>query len=118
MNNFNSNGHKLTVDLQFEDNYEKQFTDINEKEFFPVEQEQLGEQNSTESPEKQYLFQADYVLPMENEHQFEAGVRSNILDQTTDFRVYFEDDNGDFILDTNLSNVFNYDEKILHLNRN
>ncbi|MGB5393535.1 MAG: TonB-dependent receptor [Lutimonas sp.] len=112
MNNFNENGHKLTVDFQFEDNYEKEFTDINEKEFFPVEQDQLGEQNSTERPEKQYLFQSDYVLPMENEHQFEAGVRSNILDQTTDFRVYFEDDNGDFNLDTNLSNIFNYDEKI------
>ncbi|MDZ7615130.1 MAG: outer membrane beta-barrel protein [Flavobacteriaceae bacterium] len=48
----------------------------------------------TKDPQKQYLFQGDYVLPFKNDQQFEAGFRSNIIDQTTDYAQYFENESG------------------------
>lgn len=112
LNNFNSSGHKLNLDFQFEDNYRENFTYITEEEQYPVYIDKLDEKANTEDPQKQYLFQGDYVLPFKNDQQFEAGFRSNITDQTTDYAQYFENEAGDFVLDENLSNIFNYDEKI------
>ena len=112
INNFNEEGHKLTLDFQFEDNYDSEYVLYTEEEFFPVYIDRLDEINSTEETQNQYLFQGDYVLPMKKDNQFEAGFRSNNLFQTTDFNVLFENDNGDFINDPNFSNIFNYEERI------
>ncbi|VAV85953.1 Putative TonB-dependent receptor, partial [hydrothermal vent metagenome] len=64
--------------------------------------------------QQRILLQGDYVLPIGEDQQFEAGFRSNFNDQTNDYSFFNEDpDNrGDFILNDKLSNVFTYKEDI------
>jgi outer membrane receptor protein involved in Fe transport len=79
-NNFNKNGHKLTVDLQYSDSKE------NEKAI-NIETGFTDETNITNESSKNTLLQADYVLPIGENTQFEAGYRGDFQDLTSDFLV-------------------------------
>ena len=55
--------------------------------------------------------QTDYVLPIGENSQFEAGYRGNFNTTATDFQVEFLDtDSNQFALSTDLSNVLNFKE--------
>lgn len=108
-NNFNDKGHKLTANLQYETDTENKGTFTNEFVSFPNSSSLPSEMVDEEETEKEFLFKADYVLPM-GEAQFEAGVRSNIENTVTDYLLEKEDANGDFIIDKGLTNVFDYTE--------
>ena len=77
-NNLNKNGHKLTLDFQHSASREKEAAVITD--IFP-------ETNSTNELSINNLFQADYVLPIGKNSQFEAGYRGNFQDLTSDYIV-------------------------------
>lgn len=110
--NFKNDGHILTLDFQFQDNNNDEFSLITNEETYPDEIIKPSEKIISDNSQERILLQGDYVLPIGEKQQFEAGFRSNINDLTTDYKFFNEDANGDFILNDNVSNIFIYDEKI------
>ena len=115
MNRFDDSGHQLTADLQFEKDKETQVGDINETidfnlgddlPFYPREQT-FAEEDQTE-----YLIQADYVRPIGEEAQFEAGYRGNFEEQITDYSLFLEDEATNEMMQSPLSNIFTYTENV------
>ena len=103
---FNTSGHKLTMDFQYEDNSEDEFSEV-------LREGINTERVSTLEDQQRILLQADYVLPIDERSQFEAGYRGNFNDQDTDYKVWFlNTDNNNFDLNTDLSNFLNYREYV------
>lgn len=110
INRFNDSGHQLTADLQFETDKETQITDISETLEFndlPDEPDFLPEDVFTEETQKEYLAQVDYVLPLGENSQFEAGYRGNFENSVTDYSL---EQGG--VLNLELSNIFDYTENV------
>lgn len=112
-NDFNTEGHKLTVDLQLSYNEEFKPTPIVENQTFPsaapianLNIEDLEFQN-------EYLAQVDYVLPM-GDAQFEAGYRGNWEQSDTDFFLEEELDlgSGVFVPNIGLINRFVFNQNV------
>ena len=112
-NDFNTEGHKLTVDLQLSYNEEFKPTPIIENQTFPstvpianLKIEDLEFQN-------EYLAQVDYVLPM-GDAQFEAGYRGNWEQSDTDFYLEEELDlgSGVFVPNLGLTNRFVFNQNV------
>ena len=101
---FNDDGQKITIDFQYENSKEWENSIIDENQIIS---ESIDENISSES----YLIQSDYVFPIGENKQFEAGIRISNEDDITDYRV-FDNVNGGFIEDLNQSNLFQYKEKI------
>ncbi|MDX1471376.1 MAG: outer membrane beta-barrel protein, partial [Flavobacteriaceae bacterium] len=116
INRFNDEGHELTVDLQFETDAEDQRTRINEDYVFGDEDNQEPFQREfvfTEEDQKEYLVQADYILPIGEDSRFEAGYRGNFENEITDYQLEQEDlVNGGFFINDTLTNVFDYSENV------
>jgi len=78
VNNFNEDGHKLTLDLQHSASKENEnaiIIDIN------------PETNTTNELSIDNLVQADYVLPIGKNSQFEAGYRGSFQDLSSNYLV-------------------------------
>ena len=98
-------GQEFTAVFQFEENSEDENASIkNSLEGRDEKVNQLEE-------EKRILVQADYVLPLNEESQFEFGFRGNYSDQENDYQV-FQIKDGDFFKNTDLSNVLVYKEYV------
>ena len=110
--NFKNSGHKLTFDFQYQNNSELEKSFITNEETYPSELEEPSEKIDQDEKEERFLFQGDYVLPIGENQQFEAGFRSNLKNQTTDYKFYNENTNGGFDLNDKVSNIFIYDENI------
>jgi hypothetical protein len=113
---FDDKGHVLTADLQFENSAEDQFTFIDENYVVsedtnpePFQKERIFQ---TED-QKEYLIQADYVLPIGEDAVFEAGYRGRFQNEVTDYRL--EQENvvtTNFFINDTITNVFEYDENV------
>lgn len=115
INRFNDSGHQLTADLQFETDKETQATSIGESEDFNeigYERFLFAESIYEEETQKEWLLQADYVLPIGEESQFEAGYRGNFENEITDYVISQEDTLGNMVLNERLTNVFDYTENV------
>ncbi|APU70262.1 MAG: TonB-dependent receptor [Bacteroidota bacterium] len=116
INKFDNNGHQLTADFQYESDQEEQGSFINE----PVRYnntDSLGvniprEQTSTIEDQNQYLIQADYVRPIGEESQFEAGYRGEFENTLTDYKLFQENADGTLVLNENQTNIFDYTENV------
>ncbi|MCM8569932.1 TonB-dependent receptor [Gramella jeungdoensis] len=116
INNFNDKGHKLTADFQYENDSETQLTNIGERIDsnptdidFPL----LAERINTTEDQKEYLLQADYVLPFNEDSQFEAGYRGNFENEITDYTLFSENENtGELEFNETFSNKFDYTENV------
>ena len=78
VNNFNEDGHKLTLDLQHSASKENEnaiIIDVN------------PETNTTNELSIDNLVQADYVLPIGENSQFEAGYRGSFQDLSSNYLV-------------------------------
>ncbi|MCM4156056.1 outer membrane beta-barrel protein [Gramella sp. AN32] len=117
INNFNNKGHKLTADFQVESDKETQLTEINENTPINLTDNPFFNQDemiNQKEDQTEYLLQADYVLPFNEDSQFEAGFRGNWENEVTDYNLFSEDLNtGQFIANDTLSNVFDYDENVM-----
>lgn len=101
---FKNDGHRLTLDFQYEDS--------SEEENSLITQDGLNEEKvQTVEDQERILLQTDYVLPLGENSQFEFGYRGNFNELSTDYSVEdFED--GVFELNTDLSNNLMYKENI------
>ncbi len=115
INKFNDSGHQLTADLQYERDEETQIGDINEKiisnttkldPFYPLEE------TFTEETQNEFLIQADYVRPIGENAQFEAGYRGNFEEEVTDYQLLLEKEASGILELNPLSNIFTYTENV------
>ncbi len=106
MHKFDTEGHQLTVDATYSKNTSLDYTDIDDSVF--NNQRTLNDQN-----QERRLIQTDYVLPLGDNGRFEAGYKGEFLDNLTNFSVEdFNNATGDFENNPNISNLFEYKEKV------
>ncbi|RZS93597.1 TonB-dependent receptor domain-containing protein [Aquimarina brevivitae] len=116
INKFNDSGHQLTADLQYDVDNEEQKAFISE----PVRYNNTStaeiniprEETNTTEKQKEFLLQADYVLPIGEDSQFEAGYRGNIENEVTDYVLRQEDSQGNLVINENQTNIFDYTENV------
>lgn len=96
--------HKLTIDFQVENSKEDEKSDI-------VQDGLNVERVETLENQDRVLLQTDYVKPIGETGQFEIGYRGNFNELDTDYTLQ-NYDNGEFILDTNVSNNLIYREYV------
>lgn len=112
-NKFNDKGHKLTVDLQFEDSKENEKAFIRDLRTIPSFVTLPSEAITTDETKREYLTQADYVLPIGENAQFEAGFRGTFDKTTTDYSLKQEvGTSGNFVRNDSLSNIFTYEQNV------
>jgi len=113
VNDFNDNGHKLTADFQYESDKETERSFITEREVFPDNEILPAEDIIQKEDQTEYLAQADYVLPIGENAQFEAGYRGNFEETITDYTLLEESGtSGIFDRNDSLSNIFTYNENV------
>ncbi len=112
-NDFNTEGHKLTVDLQLSYNEEFKPTPIVENQTFPSTVPIANLNIRDLEFQNEYLAQVDYVLPM-GDAQFEAGYRGNWEQSDTDFYLEEELDlgSGEFVPNLGLINRFVFNQNV------
>ncbi|MGY5846779.1 TonB-dependent receptor domain-containing protein [Salegentibacter sp. HM20] len=115
INRFDDKGHELTADFQFDNRRENGRTFIEEEaiiagpNFEPIPYERV----TAKEKSRDYLFQADYVLPFGEESQFEAGYRGTFETDETDYTLRFEEiGTGGEIVDPFLTNIFTFTENV------
>ncbi len=112
-NNFSDDGHKLTADFQYENDKETEVSLIEELNTYPVSERLSSEDITSKEDQEEYLAQIDYVLPIGENAQFEAGYRGNFEETVTDYVLLEEEGTtGVFIKNDSLSNLFTYNENI------
>ena len=97
-------GQLISIDLQYENSKDWENSIIDENS---IVSESVIENIQSES----YLIRSDFVLPIGENRQFEAGIRIESEDDITDYRVFDNVDNV-FVEDLNQSNLFQYKEQI------
>ena len=114
VNNFDNNGKKLSINGQYSSEREDILNDITEIDTqvnLLNDLEQVFENQNENSG----LLQIDYVNPVGENIQYEAGYRGNYRDIFNSFYLAEREDfenNGPLIPDTGLNNSFNYEELI------
>jgi hypothetical protein len=103
---FKKSDHKLTMDFQYEDTDNNQFSPISVNGINKETVDQIEK-------ESKILLRTDYVLPLGDNSQFEIGYRGDFNNRTTDFKVELLDENkNEFIVNNNLTNLFNFKQYI------
>ena len=109
---FKKDGHQLTIDASFSLNKEDDFTNIYgsilETNAFVSDEKtsKLGRQNRN-------LFQIDYVLPIKENTQFEAGYRGSYTNSSSDYEVLERVNQNDPYTDIpEFTNNFEYIENV------
>lgn len=110
---FNSSGHKLTFDFQYGTNTEDQNSYITDNTVYPSYLENNPERTSTEESSNDILIQSDYVLPIGENAQFEAGFKIDLNELDSDYLVEdYDPVTGDFYNNTDFSNTLNFKQNI------
>ena len=112
LHNFKKDGHKIDFDFQYQDNSRLENSLITNDDVFPDEIDRPSEKIINDQFQNRILIQSDYVLPIKSDQQLELGFRININDQDADYQFFNEDQDGNFIINDSLTNLFEYDEKI------
>ncbi|MFY0604085.1 MAG: TonB-dependent receptor [Flavobacteriaceae bacterium] len=114
INNFDRKGRKLTINAQYSteaENILNNITEVDTQINFLNDLEEVIENQD----ENRGLLQVDYVHPVGEKIQFEAGYRGNYRDIFNSFFLAERQDfinNGPLIPDPNLNNSFNYKELV------
>jgi outer membrane receptor protein involved in Fe transport len=112
-NKFNDDGHELTAELQYDKSKESKRAFISEIEDLPQTTILPSEDIITKEDQLEYFAQIDYVLPIGENSQFEAGYRGKFEETKTDYELLEEDGTtGIFIRNDSISNVFTYNENV------
>ncbi|CAN0378349.1 unnamed protein product, partial [Ectocarpus sp. 4 AP-2014] len=111
VNNFDGNGRKLSINTQYSTEVEDILNNITEVDTQTNLLNDL-EQVIEDQDEDRFLLQADYVHPLGETAQYEAGYRGNYRDISNQFylaeRQVFPD--GPLVPDAGLNNTFGYKE--------
>lgn len=108
---FKKEGHKLTFDGTVSRNIDNDFSTITNSYIGAISNTYI-ETSKNYQTQNRTLLQTDYVLPIRNSSQFEAGYKGNFNEMNNDFRVGSIDALGVYSPYTNFTNVFDYKEKI------
>lgn len=113
---FAREGHELTADIRYLDNWEDsdQFfgEDVFKADGSPSGIPYVLQRAVNYETEKQYLAQVDYVHPFAEKGKFEAGIRSSFRDMTNNYTVTQRDERNNWFELMGLTNNFVYNEKI------
>jgi outer membrane receptor protein involved in Fe transport len=71
-----------------------------------------NQQTETQFQEGKYTFNVDYTKPIKDKITIETGAQYVINNVSNDFEVR-NDENGEWLSDPNLTNIFEYDQKVL-----
>ncbi|MFO7720982.1 MAG: TonB-dependent receptor [Gillisia sp.] len=116
INRFNDVGHQLTADFQVGKRNQSTAGNINENIVFNIDNETTRfpqELIDSKQNRSEYLIQADYVLPLGEDSQFEAGFRGDFQNQVTDYELRRDVNTpGNLEIDLGLSNIFDYTENV------
>ena len=108
---FNNKGN-ITIDFQKEKSEELESSLISNTQSIPNFIKYPSEKVKTDENQERELYKIDYVLPFNDDGQFEMGYRRSNTYINTDYLVEDENSNGEFIKNTNLSNDLFYNEKV------
>ncbi|MFI1771327.1 TonB-dependent receptor domain-containing protein [Thalassobellus citreus] len=104
--NFKQTDHKLTFDFQYENTNDNDLSLINTNGI-------NTEIASNFEDQSKILLQSDYVLPIGEQSQIEIGYRGDFDNRSTDYRVeLINTDTGNFEVNNDLTNVFNFKQYI------
>lgn len=110
---FNDKGHELKIDLQYDKDKEVSRSLITERNKFPINEALPGEDIKSIETQGDYSVDADYVLPIGENAQFEAGYSGEFETTATDYTLSEEmGTSGNFIRNDSLSNIFTYKENV------
>lgn len=116
VNKFNNKGHQISADFQYEKSDDKEPSFITETSLFENTPGQAGflpsEKVFNEEDQTEYLIQTDYVLPIGEDSQFEAGYRGNFKEEITDYELNVQDSVSTQLQLSPLTNVFSYTENV------
>jgi len=108
---FKKEGHQITFDAAFSMSRDKDYSTITDY-VIGDESNQLIERTSNLSNQRRNLFQVDYVLPIKENTQFEAGYRGNFTNLKTPFAIDYLDENGNWVNNAQYTNTLEYIEKV------
>ncbi|MGY5353689.1 TonB-dependent receptor domain-containing protein [Wenyingzhuangia sp. IMCC45467] len=75
---------------------------------------ETDQQTNTEFQQADYTFKLDYTNPISDEYTIETGGQYVINDVGNDYEVRnYNKDEGDFVVDSDLTNTFDYNQKVL-----
>lgn len=110
--NFKKDGHKLSIDASFSLNKDRDYADISSKDLI-LNNVFKEERTSSNQKQQRNMVMVDYVLPIGENSQFEAGYRGNFVDLTTDYKVEnFNETSQIWEDDTSYSNILGYAENV------
>ncbi|MGB5943503.1 MAG: outer membrane beta-barrel protein [Leeuwenhoekiella sp.] len=116
INRFDDAGHQLTADFQYDVDAETQRGFISEPiRYNNTTEAQIDiprEETTTTEDQTEYLIQADYVLPIGQDSQFEAGYRGSVENEITDYRLLQEDAGGNLVVNERQTNIFDYTQNV------
>ena len=101
---FNDKGHELVIEFQSEESSEDESDFADNTNVF-------DQTSSTEEKQKRQLLQLDYVYPIDENTQFEAGFRGNYSQQDTDYQV-FDINGNESNLNTDLTNYLGFTQNV------
>ena len=110
---FKTDGHQLSIDASYSFSKDRDDSKISIEENDVVNNVLVKDEQLTNNSQRQkrVQIQADYVLPINEKHRFEAGFRKNLTDLTTDYGV--EDlENGVFVNNAQFTNILQYREDV------
>jgi len=115
-NDLSKDGHKLTLDLQYETSSETERAFIGENDTFPTTMELPAEDILSVEDGTEFLVQGDYVLPIGENAQFEVGFRGRYQNDVTDYQLLEQlVTNGPFVRNDSISNVFDFTQNVQSL---
>ncbi|MEZ0006361.1 outer membrane receptor for ferrienterochelin and colicins [Flavobacterium sp. 28YEA47A] len=109
---FKKDGHQLTVDLSFSQSDDDENSDIPSRNV--LDGTAISDQRTGNiQKQNRSLLQTDYVLPIGEKSQFEAGYRGNFNNLLTDYSVEnFNYGSGAWENDPQFTNTLEYKEKV------
>lgn len=113
---FAKEGHELTADVRYLDNWESSdqyfFESVLKADGATSGIRDIVQRSINDETEKQFLVQIDYLQPIGKDGKLEAGLRSSSRDMNNDFSVTEQNEDGTWRQLDGLTNEFIYEENI------
>ncbi len=112
--NFKRKGQKLTADIQYQNNNEIEGSDLVESTGITLGNQlpRLYQRSNNDEIEERLMLQSDYVHPFGKDGRLEGGFRYTDRLVGNDYIVEEQDAFGVYQIDTDISNNFEYEEKV------
>lgn len=105
--------HKLTADLQYETSKDDNSSFIWDELIFPESSRLPSEDILDNQKRTNYLAQVDYVRPINEHGQFEAGYRGDFSENITDYTLLEEiGTSGQYERNDDISNIFTHEQNV------